>query len=213
MLLAKSCKKNHHIAKGTLRLGSLYEYRHTEIKHIADHEEGVMRFNIRLKGPIRISNKWSNTLFGGNFVFGSGDYYKFPGSTYAKVEVLRQNHTTNSYTEFGDTSLTITREALNSFIFCMSAVSTEEEATGIFPEYDSHWYITEQKIEAFGPAIAMSLGDAIILGRSTGKHIIPEHIDLKTLTIQTEGGKVFYKDRVINISNNSNLHLQNFTER
>lgn len=203
MRLAKSCNTKYHIKNGTLKLGTLHEYRLTEDKQIADAEEGVRRFNIYFKGPVKIPNVWLNTLFGGTFGFGNGEIHRFPGPVRSKVISLRQNYTTDVFTELGDSLAIVTRETHNCFIFCMSDVPTREEAIGIFPTYDDCWFISKEQIETFGMEVSHLLREAIASGREAGNHIIPEKIDIERLIIGVEYGNVSYDSRDIGIGNNN----------
>ncbi|HHP2090228.1 TPA: hypothetical protein ACR6TF_001886, partial [Klebsiella pneumoniae] len=50
MYLVKSCNKKHHPnTSGTIRIGSLTEYRDLENKQVEDREEGFYRINFDLK--------------------------------------------------------------------------------------------------------------------------------------------------------------------
>ncbi|MGX9380054.1 hypothetical protein [Pseudomonas sp. JQ36] len=213
MMLVKSCEKKFNIKNGTLKIGTLRDYQTTEKEEIADQEEGLLRFNINIEGPVTVSNTWANTLFGKTMSFGNGDYFSFSGGCKVLVKKIHQVETTETHTTFKDSSASITRNTLNCFIFCMSELADLKEAIGIFPKYDDDWSIPLERAEEFGLALAVLLREKLHESRLKGKHIIPEDISIENLHIRIEQGKIGYYSRNINITSSNTTPLKELYNR
>lgn len=213
MLLAKSCQKEYNINNGTLRLGSLAEYRVTENAEIADKGEGQYSFSVFLEGDVEIDTAWFNTLNAGAMMIGGAAPHAVAGrldASLTHVHIVRAGPQT---CVLRDTVIHIKREALNCFIFCMSQVTNIEECDEIFSGYDDSWSINACHFEAFGTEIANVLLESIREKKETGEFILPEHTDLENLGIMLEWGTVMYVPREMHITEANHRTLDEFMHK
>ena len=220
MLLAKSCHMKDNLKKRkTLKLGTLHEYRETEIEQIADPHEGSLTFKLKFLGKVDIDRKWFNTIFSGAIRFGhaeeneSDEPIRFPGGFSAHIEKIATGNTTKDKIEVIDSSATITREALNSFVFCMSHIRKTSDCIGIFPEYDDYWYMTASKAEAFGVAVGQLLLEKIKTEHKKGNYIVPNETCTDNIEVYLEHGNVSYVPREIHITNDGSISLNDFMSK
>lgn len=213
MLLSKSCMKEFNIKYGTIKLGTLHEYRDTEIKHIADPYEGYLTFNIVFDGTVSIPIAWFNALAGGTFQIGETPPISFPGKTSARLDELNYFIHDKENVSFKDSALIITRESLNGFVYCMSRVRKTRDCIDIFPEYDDYWFISETKARDFGVMLGRILRKAIITGRASGNHLVPESMPIDDFTIHLHMRVVEYVPRDIHITNADHFKLDDFMKK
>jgi len=200
MFLVKGCEKSRNIRNGTIKLGSLSEYRATEIQEIADKEEGVLRFKLTFDGTVTINAEWFESVFAGMYKFTQKPPIQFPGFYRYEVEKMTLVSHTSTTVTLRDTTIFIYREALNSFIYCMSSVATLEEGVGIFPKYDDRWYIPEASAPEFGSVIGNQLLDALKKAHGTDKPLISKDIDVDKVSLFIKQGKVRYTPREIHVT-------------
>ncbi len=212
MLLAKSCMKPYNIKYGTIKLGTLHEYRETEIKHIADSEEGYLKFHLKLDGTVQLSSKWFNTIAAGCMHLGNEDGVRFPGRTSAHFKKVDATHNPDNTITLIDSEAVIEREAFNGFVFCMSQVRRTRDCVDIFPEYDDYWFITETSAQRFGFILGAILREAIIAGRATGNHLVPESMLIDDFSVNLEMGLVQYVPRDIHVTDASKYKLDDFIQ-
>jgi len=210
MLLAKSCEKKDNIRNGTLKLGSLHEYRSTENKQIADAEEGVLKFNIKFDGTVSIDTNLFNTIFSGVIGSGSKVVKKPNGHFEAQLNLNDFDNRNPKFVSLTNSSATIKRESLNSFIFCVSAIDEMQECVGIFPNYDDCWYIKKADTKRFGIDIGKILTHTIKREYKLKNYIVPKGTDMKSLKVLIRHDLVSYIPRDIHITNESNFTLGDF---
>lgn len=213
MLLAKRCYKKDNIKNGTIKLGTLHEYRHTEIQQIADKEEGVLRFKIFFEGEVKIKLNWFHTLFGEMYNFGPYPPILFPGTISAHLDVLNLVKPVGDSIIVRDSSSTITRQALNSFIFCMSYVRKTHECAAVLPHYDDYWYMTFNKAEHFGVGVGKILLEKIKKEHAAGNYILPKETNLDTLLLNVSRDIVTYTTRDIHITNQNPFDLDELVQQ
>ncbi|WP_339231045.1 hypothetical protein MHH62_13875 [Pseudomonas sp. FSL L8-0168] len=217
MLLAKSCHRKDHIAsRKTLRLGTLAEYRETEIQQIADRHEGTLTFDIKFKGLVNIEPRWFNTLFAGAIHIGSHDnepVYSLPGRSTVQVDHIEYVGPSMDLLTVKDSSATITREATDSFIFCMSSIRRTHECIGMFADYDAYWYVKSLHAHSFGKALGRILRSTIKERHASCNYLVPKDTCMKTLNVFLEVDSVIYTGRNIEISNNSIIPLREYMRR
>lgn len=208
MLLAKSCMKKNNIKNGTIRLGSLHEYRGTEVKFICDKQEGYLKFKLKFEGRMEISRINFNTLNQGAIQVNDGGI-RFPGRTtsWPSFNIIEANENTVT---IENSHVTLERHALNSFIFCMSNIQEPVDCIGIFPEYDDYWVLNQSRIQAFGQETAHILANSIRSGRESGQHVVPEHINLDELEIRWLSSDVDYIHRENNFNTVGGPELNEF---
>lgn len=200
MLLAKSCSKRNNIKNGSLKVGTLFEYRETEIQQIADKEEGYLWFNLKFDGDVKIQADYFNT-FNGLFRVGQVPGIKLPGSCQAqfiRMEIVDQDK--DSIT-LRNSHIRVERQALNSFIFCVSLVRKMSDCIGIFPDYDDYWYIREQNALEFGRTTGRILLEKIKSEQANGNFILPKETNTKDLRMLVTPDKITYTPRDIHFNN------------
>lgn len=210
MLLAKSCMKRYNIKHGTIKLGTLHEYRETEIEHIADRKEGYLTFHVKLIGTVQITSKWFNTIAAGGMGIGNEEGIRFPGKTSANFKKIDVVYNDGKLITLRDSEAIIQRKALNSFLFCMSQVRKTGHCADIFPEYDDNWFIKEMSAHRFGFALGVILKDAIIEGRASGNHLVPKTMPIDDFSVNLQMGLVQYVPREIHVTNASTDKLDAF---
>jgi hypothetical protein len=200
MILVKSCKARDHINKGSFKLGTLREYRETELKEIADKEEGVLRFHIKFDGQVEVEKKWFNTLFAS--VYQNGDIAPtiFPGKFKAIVQKLHPISSSENSIIIRNSSALIERESPNCFVYCMSAVNNLDECKGMFRNYDDYWAIDYDSAEKFGIELAQILYNAIIDEHKKPISLIPKHLNPEQISIELRLDEVKYFERDIHFS-------------
>ena len=134
MYLVKSCsKQNNPKTSGTLRIGSLTEYRDSENKEVEDREEGFYRINIDLK------DKWITT-----------NLFSHLNKSHLSLSSVHIHHLAlkGSYEDriLVDYHANYTWDNLNRFIFCITKTERAEDAQNIFSGYDDSWSIDYKKI-------------------------------------------------------------------
>lgn len=199
MLLGKSCKRVHHINNGTLRLGSLTEYRNSENPEIADREEGVHRFKINLEGEVEVDAYLFDSLNSGASISGK-PVRRFPGFTASHLIHIEQVGPYGDTVILKDTKIEVYRKALNCFIFCMSAVDDLAECSSLFSSYDDCWGIPVSNVEKFASKLASALLQTIKERQIAGDHVIPSNIDANKIVITVAFGKVMYAARDLHIN-------------
>ncbi|WP_157829736.1 hypothetical protein [Pseudomonas fluorescens] len=199
MLLAKSCNKPYNLANGTLRLGTLNEYRETEIQQIADKEEGLLTHRLLLEGRVKVPVKWYNTFCGGGMQLGPELPLSFPGRTKVRFERVHLESHDNEFAILTDSSILIQREAPSCFIYCMSEVKHRRECLDIFPQYDDYWYINAASAPDFAKLMGEILFEKIIHEHTNGRYVLPSTTPLNKLQLRIQTGKVKYMERTIHI--------------
>lgn len=213
MLLAKSCMKEHNIKNGTIKLGTLHEYRETEIKHIADKQEGYLRFHLKFDGVVKLEPKWFNTLAGGAAQIGKDQPIHFPGRTNAHFKNLQIISFADDIITLKNSEAIIERNSLNGFVYCMSKVRKTRDCIDIFPEYDDYWFVSEHKALQFGFMLGGILRNKIIAGRHSGNHIVPESMPIDDFSVDLEMAAVQYLPRETHISSAEIYKLESFVEQ
>lgn len=213
MLLAKSCERAYNVKNGTLKLGSLHEYRETEKEQIADKEEGLLRYNIKFDGDVKIPNRIFNTLSGGAMQSGRQQGVRFPGTSDLHIDHLQIVEADGEHTTLRNSTAKVVRAAPNCFIYCMSKVRRMRDAYDIFPDYDDSWYIREQNTLKFAVAIGKELLNTIRHEHTQGNFITPKEIDPRKLKVYLNHGEILYTDRELHITNQNILLLEEFFEK
>lgn len=215
MLLAKNCFKKDNLKTGkTIKLGTLYEYRKTESAQIVDEGEGKYSFLLKFYGTVEIERCWFNLMFQGVMDLGDDERpLRIPGSMIAKIHNLEIVGGNEQIIKVRNSSVSIHREALNGFIFCMSQVRKMRDAVGLFPDYDDCWYMTETKAHNLGVALSALLRDRITSGRRSGNHIVDPHLPLTNLSIHCRYEPVYYLSREVHISDASVFTADHFMRK
>lgn len=205
--------KQFNIKNGTIKLGTLNEYKETEIEQIQDLEEGYLRFHLKFDKEVTVKSEWLNGITNGTMGFNNRSATPFAGRTHAGIENLHIVRCDNDHVTIRNTSFVVEREALNSFVFCMSKVRKTHDWIGIFPDYDDCWYMAEAHRLDFCRVLGDLLLEAIIDGYRTGNHIIPANTPLHDLTIYRAAKPVRYLPRDTHITNENIMAIDEFTDR
>lgn len=214
MLLAKNCyTKDNAQTCGTIKLGTLYEYRTIENPELADAGEGKFVFNLSLDGTVEIENRWFNTIFGGGVTLGGPAGLPNPNRRQVFIDRILQVASTPTTQILRDSKATIQHEAFNEFIFCMSLVEDFQSARGIFPHYDDCWFMDPEKAHEIADEYAKLLLLKIEDGRASGNHVVSPDISLEGLGVIFKHGLVEYVPREIHITNSSDMTVENFIKR
>ena len=215
MLLAKNCfTKDNLKTRKTIKLGTLHEYRKIESAQIVDNGEGKYSFFLKFDGTVEIEKPWFSLMFQGAIGIGDDEHLpRIPGAFSAAIHNLEMVGGNDKIIKVRNSSASIHREALNSFIFCMSQVRKLRDAIGLFPDYDDCWYMTATKAHDLGVALSTLLRDRVISGRETGNHIVDPHIPLVDLSIHCRHELVSYLGREIHISNSSLFTVDHFIRK
>ncbi|MFU2326632.1 hypothetical protein [Pseudomonas sp. NFX98] len=210
MLLAKSCQQKFNINNGTIKLGTLYEYRSIENEELLDANEGMLTFRLLFDGVVEVPIQWFVTIGGGTI--GLGDYRPtiFPGRHSAHIEKVNIERRTETTVVLRDSSAVYSRESLNSFIFCMSRVRKTGDCKGIFSGCDDYWYLRESQAQEFGVKLGGLLLQHIYSEHALGRFVLSENTDLEALEIRLEHRKVEYVAREVHLYDGSPLPLNEF---
>lgn len=213
MFLTKSCNKKYNIKAGSLKLGTLYEYRETEIEQIADKYEGTLEFRLRFKGIVKIPTKWFNLMCGGTFHYGSEPVVRFPGQMRSRFDVMQMRGSNDEFITLEDSYAVLNREALNSFVYCMSHVEKPDDCKGMFPDYDDYWHINDKDRNDFAVEVSEILLDKIKSEYRAGNYIVPKGTDIDNLLIYVKVGLVYYVPRSLEITQANSLSIDEFFKK
>ncbi|AHC85745.1 hypothetical protein X970_12075 [Pseudomonas monteilii SB3101] len=213
MLLVKSCERKHNIKNGTIKVGTLYEYREIEDDDLIDSGEGMLTFTLNFHGKITISKRWFDLFDSGFIQLDDEPVVQFPGRTKASFERLEIVNISSHGMDLLESSAILARESLNSFVFCMSRVKREVDAIEVFPKYDDCWAIQETKSKEFAAKLARMIGRYIVQQHSLGNYILPAETDCSKLGIQFIGRRVEYLSREIDLYDRGLVVLEDFESK
>ncbi|WP_144817357.1 hypothetical protein [Enterobacter sp. DE0047] len=163
MYLVKSCyQRDHLLVSGTIKIGSLNEYKEHEESQIVDAYEGTYDLHIKLENYHMHNHLW-NYL---NFHHDSLVMLNINSMDYYYKEVLFQGC---FFIHKLDASITLSNK--NRFIFCMSRLQSGEDAIGMFNNYDSYWSFNEKHAWEVGDLIGKSLKREVINRLKQGEQI------------------------------------------
>lgn len=213
MLLAKSCHEKDHIkSRKTIKVGTLYEYQTTEIEQIADRHEGEITFLLNFDGRVEIDLDWFSAVFHGNMNFGEKKSLIINGISKTHTHRLIITSTNKNTVIVQDSSATITRESLNCFVFCMSEIRKTSDCHGMFPEYDSYWYLMASRAQIFARKLGEMLLEQIKENHNKGLYVLPPETDMTDIKILVDFRKVTYTPREIHFQKESTFSLNEFME-
>ena len=193
MFIVKSChKRNNPFVGNTIRIGSINEYRNTEIEEIADRGEATFSFNVDLTNahiPIPLFNalQYGTGILADSMVSEWSGMTRSPIKDHIYFRRMKSRHVWNGQ---------------NCLVFCMSCLDTPEEASKLFKSYDDYWYFDETDLDVVGELIRQQVEAKLkqnILDSGAPTSIETAEKFSCNLKIQ----KVTYSDRHINIKNNS----------
>ncbi|ENQ6391592.1 MULTISPECIES: hypothetical protein [Klebsiella] len=190
MYLVKSCsKQNNPKTSGTLRIGSLTEYRDSENKEVEDREEGFYRINIDLK------DKWITT-----------NLFSHLNKSHLSLSSVHIHHLAlkGSYEDriLVDYHANYTWDNLNRFIFCITKTERAEDAQNIFSGYDDSWSIDYKKITWMKKAMEKNVLQKVKELISSGEMIFGSDFnDPGKIRIQSYTQDIIYQARDLYLGN------------
>lgn len=190
MYLVKSCyKQNNPNTSGTLKIGSLTEYRNSENKEIEDHEEGFYRINIDLKDKW-ITTHLFNHLNKSHLSSSSADIHHLAMKGYYGDRVLVDYRA--DYTWIN----------LNRFIFCITKTESVEDAQNIFSGYDDSWSVSYIKITWLKKQMETNILNKVKEMIASGELIFGSSFnDPRKITIKSYTQDIIYKPRDLYLGN------------
>lgn len=209
--------KEHNIKKGTLKIGTLNEYRVTECQQVADRHEGVLTFNIKFEGEVKIPHKFFSILFSNVFTLKTSDQNlpqkKFLGAFHANVKRFELIEVGVDHVLIRDSEVILTRESPNNYIFCMSNVRKMRDCIDIFPDYNDYWYMTTSKAHAFSLKLGKIIENKIKQEVNADNMDFPASLNVNNLTALARHGKVLYTPREIHIYDGSPTSIDSFMQK
>jgi hypothetical protein len=212
MILGKSCVKKYNIVNGTLRVGTLHEYRQTELVEIADREEGMLHFFLKFDGLVKVEKKWLNTIQAGGIRFGPSEPIRFPGRNKSSYKI-KMEFDDEMHVYLRDSSATICRESLNSFVFCMHRVRDKRDCHDIFKGYDDYWYLSESESSDFCRAIGKLIGDKMVAEYEGPNSLMPPGVKLGGVKMLMEYRTVDYVAREVHVSGEDSLPINDYLQK
>ncbi|WP_318386419.1 hypothetical protein [Enterobacter sp.] len=191
MLYVKSCyHKDNPIRSGTIKIGSLHEYREIEDAQIADKHEGNIEIILKLDDMHLDIAEFQEFLDSHN------SYAEFvpigPINTGGPSDALPgKRHIPHFHAKS-------TLSKNNGFIFCLSDVESQKDSEEIFNEYDDNWSFSKSKIEAFALGLAESLAIQVWNERHA---VFPKHELTKNFEVCAYWNNINYVERKIVVDN------------
>jgi hypothetical protein len=210
MYLTKSCEKQHHIRNGTIKLGTLHEYRETESAQIADKHEGTLDFLLRFNGVVQVPLRWFNLINNSFIHLGPDPIIEFPGNFDAKMHNFQLVGSDANFAYLKNTYVDIKREVLNCFVFCMSRVELPDDCLGIFPDYDDYWHIGIGNTKEFAEAICRQIMIKIKDGHESSNYVVPQEIDINKIVIHVRYGNILYTPRELVFTQADSANIDSF---
>lgn len=192
MFLIKSCSSQFNIKKTKdLRIGTLCEYRETEVSQLRDTEEGLFKISFDLKDKFIKNSLFNHLNKSHNNYFkmqAEEIYYQYAIGDDVKIDYKGESKWVNR----------------NCFIFCISKLSDHKESNAIFSNYDDYWFISYFKKEILMQRIAESLLLEIKKKIFNGVKVFFEDIvNPENLSIKSKLQEIVYTDRHIYLNNNN----------
>ena len=199
-------------------LGTLHEYRKTEVVQIADCEEGRLSFRLQFDGEVIVPVTWFNAMLGGSVYYGGGAEVEDPTDVFlggVEVDIIDLTHKriNNNEVVISNSLVEIVRDAPNAFAFCMSAIRKMADCVGIFPDYDDYWNVTQGGAKKFGLRLGWLLMERIKNDHAKGVFLVPEDTCMEDLRVYLSRRDVVYMDREVHIRSGGDLTLEDFMSR
>lgn len=153
MFFVKSCKVKDNVLKsGTIKIGSLSEYRKIESNsEVEDEKEGHFNLNVNINDKFLTFDefhKMNNSNHSSHIAhiksFNSGPRLNNGMKCKFIADYEWVNH--------------------NRFIFCLSGLQDHNLASGMFKNYPDYWYVQDLNLNALAHSLAASLLDEVKKG-------------------------------------------------
>lgn len=192
MYLVKSCQSVFNPLNGrTIRIGSIDEYRLTEIEEIADEGEATFGFTVELK-KTDIPMELFDALQSGAGMLNDTEITLWSG--------IRQSRVVKGGMHIGEMKSRHLWRGRNCLAFCMSGLNSHEEASTLFRNYDDYWYFEESCQEHIGELIRQQVESKLrqdMLESGNSKSLMR----LENFTCQLKVQQVIYSNRHVEINN------------
>ncbi|MEG3111230.1 hypothetical protein SC127_10885 [Pantoea sp. T14] len=192
MYIVKSCHSGFNPLNGrTIRIGSIDEYRQTEIEEIADEGEATFGFTVDLKNA-DIPMALFEALQSGAGMLNDTEITMWSG--------MRQSSVIKGGMHIGQMKSRHLWHGRNCLAFCMSRLNAHEEASTLFESYDDYWYFEESCLEQIGELIRQQVESKLrqdMLESGNPKSLSR----LEKFTCQLKVQQVIYSTRHVEISN------------
>lgn len=194
MFIVKSCQSEYNPLNGrTIRIGSIAEYRHTEIEEIADEGEATFAFTVDLVNA-DIPRPLFYALQAGTGMLTDMEILEWSimGPSRLIKDGVHMKKMKSRHLWRGQ----------NCLAFCMSRLESHEHASTLFKSYDDYWYFDEAYLKDIGELIRKQVESKIrqdMLESGNPKSLVY----LQNFSCQLKVQQVTYSDRHVEISNSN----------
>ncbi|MBF6636207.1 hypothetical protein ITX54_05950 [Rouxiella silvae] len=184
MFFVKSCKVKDNVLKsGTIKIGSLSEYRKIESNsEVEDEKEGHFNLNVNINDKFLTFdefNKMNNSNHSSHIAhiksFNSGPRLNNGMKCKFIADYKWVNH--------------------NRFIFCLSGLQDHILATGIFKSYPDYWYVQDLNLKGLANTLAEYLLAEVKEKLGQGEEVFWCEVEASNLKVVTKIQKIIYQDR------------------
>lgn len=146
-VLVKHCKaKDNIFERGSVKLGTLEEYRSTEDQLRKDAGEGTFDYRLQFPEPIEVDSSWLDSIV--VMAAPMDAPYDLNCETSISYEPIGQ-----SKKLMVQGSVDISIKFKNCFVFCMSIYDSVDQIEQPFPDAPDYWYFEEQYLNMFNKMI------------------------------------------------------------
>ncbi|EOJ9631677.1 hypothetical protein NVV55_16215 [Enterobacter hormaechei] len=193
MFLVKSCKQEHNLRVcGTLRIGTLQEYRDTYEQQILDKYEGTYLAHMNLSN-IHLPIPLINFLFYSHHSHMSGDI--------KNLSIGKQSAIFPGHLIIERCDSIINYSSYNRFIFCISKLDDPNNSKSIFKDYDSMWHFRYENLISYAHIIAFCLFKEISKKLEIGEKIFTKKTPITDLKVKFKTQEILYTERSCIIDN------------
>lgn len=190
MRYVKSCKsKDNPLRCGTIKIGSLHEYRDIEEEQIADRQEGFIELVLKLDDIHLKLDEFQEFLNSHN------SYASF--ETIGHINTGGPSDAVPGLHHFPRFHAKSNLNRNNLFVFCLSAVENHEEVK-ISTEYDDCWHFEKDDIQEMALGLIKGLFSSIWSNRRV---IFPKHNLSESFEIEACWEQITYTPRKIVVNN------------
>ncbi|HDR2693187.1 MULTISPECIES: hypothetical protein [Enterobacter cloacae complex] len=193
MFLVKSCKQEHNLRVcGTLRIGTLQEYRDTYEQQILDKYEGTYRTHMKLSN-VHLPIPFINYLF--------NNHHSHMSITVDKLSLGKKSAIWPGHLVIERHDSIVNYSSFNRFIFCISKLDNPNESTNIFEDYNSMWYFRFENVLNYAEIIRFCFLKEISKKLQNGEEIFTKKTPIKDLKLHFKIQEIVYTERNCIIDN------------
>ena len=193
MYLVKNCHKENNLTKcGTLKIGTLQEYRETFEQQVLDSFEGTFATNMNLK-DVHLPTTFFDFLFNSHH-----SHLTIPrcNLSFGKMSAILPDHVV---LEKFDSTINFNNH--NRFIYCLSKLEKPNEGFGIFKEYDSLWYFELENVLSYAEIIRYCLLKHVEKLLTSGIEVFTKKNKISKLKLHFKIQDIIYIERNATIDN------------